>query len=71
MIGRRRNAWKGAGLPFGAVFWLVGDETVVPLLGLSRQATSYSVSVHVYALMSHFVFGATAESVRRQLRARL
>jgi F0F1-type ATP synthase membrane subunit c/vacuolar-type H+-ATPase subunit K len=29
------------------------------------------LSVHVCALLSHFVFGATAEGVRRQLRARL
>jgi uncharacterized membrane protein YagU involved in acid resistance len=27
---------KGAGIPFGAAFWLVVDETAVPLLGLSK-----------------------------------
>src|SRR2546423_8655914 len=26
-----------AGLPFGAVFWLVADEVAVPLLGLSKK----------------------------------
>jgi putative membrane protein len=58
----------GAGLPFGAAFWLVADETVVPLLGLSKPATEYPVSTHAYAFASHLVFGLTAELVRRALR---
>lgn len=59
----------GAGLPFGAAFWLVADETAVPLLGLSEPPTEYPVSTHVYAFTSHLVFGLTAEVVRRSLRA--
>ena len=58
----------GTGLPFGAAFWLVVDETAVPLLGLSKPPTEYPVSTHVYALASHFVFGLTTELVRRALR---
>ena len=58
----------GAGLPFGAAFWLVADETAVPLLGLSKGPTEYPLSTHVYALASHFVYGATAELVRRAVR---
>lgn len=61
----------GDGLPFGAVFWLVADETAVPLLGLSKPPTRYPVSVHLYALASHLVFGAVAELVRREVRERL
>jgi len=38
---------KGAGLPFGAAFWLVVDETAVPLLGLSKGPTKYPLSTHV------------------------
>jgi Protein of unknown function (DUF1440) len=58
----------GAGLPFGAAFWLVADETALPLLGLSKGPTAYPVSTHVYALASHFVYGLTAELVRRGVR---
>jgi len=58
----------GVGLPFGAVFWLVVDEGAVPLLGLSKGPTAYPPSTHVYALSSHFVYGLTAEVVRRAVR---
>jgi putative membrane protein len=57
-----------AGLPFGAAFWLLADEITVPLLGLSKGATEYPVSTHVYALASHLVYGVTAEFSRRALR---
>lgn len=59
---------KGAGLPFGAAFWLIADEVAVPLLGLSKGATEYPVSTHAYALASHLVYGMTAELSRRALR---
>ncbi|HWS99842.1 MAG TPA: DUF1440 domain-containing protein [Pyrinomonadaceae bacterium] len=58
----------GAGLPFGVAFWLVADETAVPLLGLAKAPTEYPVSTHVYALASHLVYGLTAELVRRAVR---
>lgn len=58
----------GAGLPFGAAFWLVVDEGAVPLLGLAKGPTKYPVSTHAYALTSHFVYGLTAELVRRVVR---
>lgn len=58
----------GKGLPFGAVFWLVVDEGAVPLLGLSKGPTAYPLSTHVYALSSHFVYGLTAEVIRRAVR---
>ncbi len=58
----------GIGLPFGAAFWLVVDEGAVPLLGLSKGPTAYPLSTHAYALSSHFVYGLTAEVVRRAVR---
>jgi putative membrane protein len=61
----------GAGLPFGVAFWLVVDETAVPVLGLSKPPTEYPASTHVYALASHLVYGCTAELVRRNLRKAL
>jgi len=59
----------GVGLPFGTVFWLVADETAVPLLGLSKAPTEYPISTHVYALASHLVYGLTADIVRRGVRS--
>ena len=56
------------GVPFGAAFWLVADETAVPLLGLSEGPTKYPLSTHAYALASHLVYGLTAELTRRAVR---
>lgn len=58
----------GAGIPFGAVFWAVADETAVPLLGLAKGPTGYPLSTHAYALASHLVYGLTAELGRRAVR---
>jgi hypothetical protein len=65
------NVTAAAGLPFGAVFWLVVDEGAVPLLGLSKGPMAYPLSIHAYALSSHFVYGLTAEVVRRVVRGAL
>ncbi len=65
------NITAGAGLPFGAVFWLVVDEGAVPLLKLSEGPMAYPLSIHAYALSSHFVYGLTAEMVRRAVRGAL
>ena len=59
---------RAGGLPFGAAFWLVADETAVPLLGLSEGPTKYPLSTHAYALASHLVYGVTAELTRRAVR---
>ena len=61
----------GAGLPFGLFVWLAADETVTPLLGLSKGPTEYPPSKHLYALASHLVYGVTAETVRRLAREAL
>src|SRR6266498_3133872 len=70
-VSSHRGSWivfRRAGLPYRAAFWLVVDEGLVPLLGLSKEPGAYSLSTHIYALASHLVFGATAEGVRRVLR---
>lgn len=61
----------GAGLPYGASIWIVADEGVVPALGLSKSPAEYPLSIHAYALASHFVFGLTTELVRRAVRTAL
>jgi Protein of unknown function (DUF1440) len=62
---------SGAGLPFGTAVWLAADEGIVPLLGLSKSPTEYPLSTHAYSLASHFVYGLTAELVRRAIRSAL
>ncbi len=61
----------GAGLPFGAVFWLAADEAAVPALGLSKPPTEHPLSTHASALASHFVYGLTTDVVRRAVRRAL
>lgn len=58
----------GLGLPYGAAIWLGADEGIVPALGLSKSATEYPLSIHLYAFASHLVFGLTTELVRRCVR---
>jgi putative membrane protein len=59
------------GIPFGAAFWIVVDEGALPLLGLTKGPTAYPISTHAYALVSHLVFGMTAELVRSTVRRAL
>jgi len=61
-------ARAGNGLVFGAVLWLVADETAVSALGLAKRPSAYPPSTHAYALSSHLVYGFVAETVRRVLR---
>jgi hypothetical protein len=61
----------GAGLPFGALFWLAADEITVPALGLSKKPSEYPLSTHAYSLCSHLVYALTAEAVRRTVRRAL
>lgn len=80
VFGTTTGAWYGAtaevfpavtvggGLPFGAFVWLTADEGMVPAFGLSKSPTEYPLSIHAYALASHFVFGLTTEVVRRAVR---
>jgi hypothetical protein len=60
-----------AGIPFGAAFWMVVDEGALPLLGLAKGPSAYPISTHAYALVSHLVFGLTAEVVRSRVRRAL
>ena len=61
----------GDGLAFGTAVWLLADEVSVPALRLSKPPTKIPMSTHVYALVSHLVYGWTTEMVRRAVRKRL
>lgn len=64
------TASAGFGMPFGAAVFLIGDEAVVPALGLSGPPWRSPASTHAYSLASHLVFGAVLEGVRRMLAGR-
>ena len=61
----------GLGMPYGAAIWLGADEVVVPLLGLSKTASEYPLSIHASDLASHLVYGLTLEAVRHGVRSSL
>ena len=63
-----RSGW---GLPFGTLLWLGADEVAVPAFGLSQSPMKAPASTHASALASHLVYGATADVVRRAVRALL
>lgn len=57
----------GSGVAFGAAVWLAADEAIVPMLGLSKPSTEYSLKTHCYSLASHLVYGLTVELTRRRI----
>ncbi|MDQ2731044.1 MAG: DUF1440 domain-containing protein [Armatimonadota bacterium] len=61
----------GAGIPFGAAVWMGADNVVLPLTGLAGPMTDYPISIHIYALASHLVYGACTDLVRRVVRQAL
>lgn len=61
----------GQGLTLGAFVWLGADLCATPALGLSKAPIRYPPRIHAYSLVSHLVFGVTAEVVRRGVHAAL
>ncbi len=57
------------GLLFGTALYL--DELAVPVLGLSGKPSEYPLASHLYGLMSHLVYGLSAEVARRGMRQAL
>lgn len=55
------------GLGFGLALWLVGDEIVVPLLGLAGGPTAHRWTDHATALGAHLVYGATTAAATQAL----
>ena len=58
----------GNGILFGTLLFLGADEIAVPAAGLSGPPAETPVSTHAYGLVSHLVYGLTADFVRRSVR---
>lgn len=56
------------GLAFGTALWLLGDEIVVPLLGLQGGPTASGVTNHLNRLAMHLVYGAATAATTQYLR---
>jgi uncharacterized membrane protein YagU involved in acid resistance len=69
----RRRVLKGLlnGAAFGTSVWAAADEVAMPALGLSGPTTERPTEMHWQSFASHVVFGVTAETVRRGVRAAL
>lgn len=66
---RRRHPRIGAGmgLLFGAAFFLLGDEVLMPLAGWSPGPRAFSWKVHARGAVSHLAYGVAAEATARVL----
>ena len=51
------------GLRYGALFWLVVDEGLTPMLGLAPGPRAFPWQTHARGLVGHLVFGIVAEAV--------
>lgn len=51
------------GLVYGTLLWLLGDEIMVPLLGLAKKPTAYGLEGHVPAFVAHLAYGAALGAV--------
>jgi uncharacterized membrane protein YagU involved in acid resistance len=61
----------GDGAAFGAGIWLLADELAVPAAGLSKPVREIPITTHVYAFVSHLVYGWITETVRQAIRRAL
>lgn len=57
-----------AGLGYGTALWVLGDEIMVPLLGLAEGPTAHSVPDHAKALGAHLVYGAATAGATQALK---
>jgi putative membrane protein len=62
-------AWGG--VPFGATVWWIADEMGMPIAGLAKPPSDYPLRDHATSLVTHLLYGATTEAVRRGLVATL
>ncbi|MDB4965614.1 MAG: putative periplasmic/secreted protein [Myxococcales bacterium] len=64
---RRRYPRVGAswGLAFGAAFFLVADELMMPLFGWTPGPRAFSWKVHARGAVSHLAYGVAAEAAAR------
>ncbi|HZR56106.1 MAG TPA: DUF1440 domain-containing protein [Terriglobales bacterium] len=58
---------KFHGVGFGIALWLIGDEIVMPALGLTEKPNTYSLRMQAHAFGEHLVYALTVDLVYRRL----
>jgi hypothetical protein len=66
---RSRQVGVARGLLFGAAFFLLVDELMMPLLRWSPGPLRFNWKVHARGAVSHIAYGVAAESAYRALEA--
>jgi hypothetical protein len=70
-LARRPRHAVRTGALFGAALWLLGDEILSPVLGLSDKPTEYHPTAHAQALLTHLGYGvatvATTNALARKM----
>ena len=56
------------GLGYGTAAWIVGDEIMVPMLGLAEGPTAHGWKTHAKALGAHLVYGAATAGATQALK---
>jgi uncharacterized membrane protein YagU involved in acid resistance len=59
---------KAAGLPFGLVFWLIGDEVVTTVFKITPPPQAFPIDAHMRGLAGHLAFTVSADGTYRVLR---
>jgi hypothetical protein len=55
----------GRGLAYGAAVWLVADEALIHVLGLSAPPWRFPLRTHARGLAAHLVYGVTLDALTR------
>lgn len=63
LIASGRGWGVKGGVGYGFLLWLIGDELMVPLLGLAKKPTATSLDLHLPPLVAHLAYGAALGAV--------
>lgn len=67
--GPTGGADLSGGTAYGTALWAVGDELMVPLLGLAKGPTAFPMKQHVHRFGAHIAYGtATALTTQALMR---
>ncbi len=61
----------GLGIAYGTAVWLLGDEVLVPKLGLAAPPSQTKPEVHFKSWLMHAVYGLALDTGRRLAEKRL
>ena len=66
--GRAETPDLLGGFAFGTALWILGDEVLVPLLGLSKGPTAHPPAQHAHRFGAHVAYGVAASATTQALQ---